>query len=440
MNYRPVIISTYLFLLGPGLLEAKQKQRVILDSEYTYRILDGTTEINQKQIILLKMREAGLLQNFQMYIGADMNVVADLQATNAEAKFGYLMRHPTQNNQGGMLVSELVIHAAQFHVTGTITPWATMYSQLLYNPAQSFGPGTMTDLERNQLSLRRGYILFGDMTKFPIYASIGKMAIPFGLTDTVSPFSASTVWHAFGGLAFGGLVGYHKGGLTLSVMGIQGGAQFRAANSGDETPDDVSNFSINGSYDFKVNDSTLLRLGGGYLDGSAYCQPFPVVHFQNCDGVKNPAWGVHGVFNFRRFTFMAEFARTTEVWPGTHNPNPPLDVFEADTVSAFDLGAKYSATIQSIKKTLEVSIEFSQFDSGPSGSPWENQSQFVLGLQMFWAKNLKGFAEYIRTDGYVPLNFISGPDPFHPRKLPGTTHSSSDTKSNVFLLGFRMAI
>ena len=38
-------------------------------------------------------------------------------------------------------------------------------------------------------------------------AAIGKMEAPFGLMDTVSPFTASTVWHAFGGLAWGALAG-----------------------------------------------------------------------------------------------------------------------------------------------------------------------------------------------------------------------------------------
>ena len=426
--------------IGTGAAGAEEHQYVQFSSGYTYRMLDSTTEVNRKQLALLQMREAGLLEDSQMYIGADMTALSDLQQSNTDNKFGYLMRHPTQNNQGEDTVSELVLHSVELQVTGTVTSWAALYFQVLYDPEQSFGSGTITDLERNQLSLRRGYVLLGDLSASPFYASIGKMATPFGLTDTVNPFSASTVWHAFGGLAFGGLIGYEQGGLNLSFMGIQGGAQFRAANSGDDTPDDVANFAAGGSYTVTFSEDVSLRIGGGYQDGSAYCQSFPVTHFDSCDGFKNPAWDAYTVLRWGRLTMLAEFAETIDEWPGTYNPNPPLDEFEAHNVSAFDVGMKYQIPMESVVQELVLSADFSQFNAGPSGSPWEKQSQLVLGLDMHFTKNMKLFAEYVRTEGYVPLNFISGPDPFDPSKDPGTTHSVADAETDVFLLGVRITI
>ena len=44
------------------------------------------------------------------------------------------------------------------------------------------------------------------------------------------------------------------------------------------------------------------------------------------------------------------------------------------------------------------------------------------------------FAEYIRTDGYAPLNFISGGN-----LGDGLTHSSSSAVSDIFLAGFNAA-
>ena len=137
---------------------------------------------------------------------------------------------------------------------------------------------------------------------------------------------------------------------------------------------------------------------------------------------------------------LGEFARTTDEWPGTHNPNPPLDGFEAHDVSAFDVGAKYIVPLGFISKDLGVSVDFSKFIAGPSGSPWQDQKQFVTGLDIMWNEHTKIFAEYIRTEGYVPLNFISGPDPFDPSENPGTTHSVSDASSDVVLVGLRVAI
>jgi len=417
-----------------------QPEFIRLKSDYTYRMLDHTTEINRKQQALLEEREQGNIKTGNLYLGFDINAIANMQDTNTEAKFGYLMRHPTQNNQGGKSSSELVVHDVKLQLTGAIVTWATAYAEILYNPEQNFGQGTIVSKERNELTVRRAYVLFGDKTVTPFYASLGKMATPFGLTDTVSPFTNSTTWHAFGGLAYGGILGYDAHGLNLSVMGIQGGAQFRSANSGDNTPDDVANYTINGSYEFDFTEHTSLRLGGGYVDGSAYCQGFPVTHFDGCDGFKNPAWNVNSLLKAGRLTVLAEFADTTKDWPGTHNPTPPLNEFEASGVSSLTVGAKYLLPVASLNRDLGVSVEFSDFEAGAEGSPWERQEQLVFGLEMMVTPNLKFFAEYIRTEGYAPLNFISGPDPFDPTENPGTTHSVADAESEIYLIGVRAAM
>jgi len=65
--------------------------------------------------------------------------------------------------------------------------------------------------------------------------------------------------------------------------------------------------------------------------------------------------------------------------------------------------------------------EFSNFAAGPKGTPWR-QNQSVVGFSAMYKHSSKLFLEVFRTDGYVPLNFISGSDPFAPFPL-GTTHS-----------------
>lgn len=120
------------------------------------------------------------------------------------------MRHPTAGNQRTKDVSEAALHSAQLALTANLGDWITGYVELLYDPHQSFGQGTLTALTRNQVQVRRGYVILGNLNESPFYASLGKMAIPFGLTDTVNPFTASTVWHAFGGLAYGLMVVTHK--------------------------------------------------------------------------------------------------------------------------------------------------------------------------------------------------------------------------------------
>ncbi len=412
---------------------AETEARLLLRSGFSYELLDQTRSINRKQLLFRQALEEGILPERSLVVGASLTAIGDLQRSNTEAKFGYLMRHPTKNNQGGKSASELVLHEARLHFSGRLTSWTALHFQLLYNPEQSFGSGTMTSIERNQVSLRRGWFLFGNPEKSPFYASLGKMAVPFGLTETVNPFTASTVWHAFGGLAFGGLVGYQGESLGLRLMAIQGGAQFRAANSGDATPDDVANSAVDLSWRIPIEKGQL-RLGASYMDGSAYNQPFPVTHFSSGDGYRNPAWDLNARLVVQGTTLIAEYAETTKEWPGTHNPHPPLNVYEASAVSSLGLGAK-QAWMLSAGRRMALSAHYSEFIAGPEGSPWEKQSQAVLGCEFFWTKSFKGFAEVIRTRGYVPLNFISGPDPFDPTGDPGTTHSQADARSEVLLLG-----
>lgn len=349
------------------------------------------------------------------------------------------MRHPTAANQVGDTVSEAAVHSAQLGFTGALGDWLTGYAEMLFDPEQSFGKGTNTDLERNQLQMRHAYVLLGNLNRSPFYASLGKMAVPFGLMDTVNPFTASTIRHAFGGLANGVTVGYASDSLNLSVMGIQGGAQFRATNTpvkGTAVPSRLNNFALDAYHVLEVDSSVSLLLGGSYQHGTAYCQGFPVVHFGPCQD-NNPAFGFYGKLVYGDLTFKGEFARTTDKWPGTFNP--ALPEFAANKVTSFDIGAKYR--YYSGWGPLYVSVEFSRFVAGPDGSPWERQDQLVIGSSWFVKSGGKLFAEYIRIDGYAPLNFISGGSirDEQGRLIPDRTHSDSSAHSDVFIVGVNVA-
>ena len=295
------------------------------DSRYSYEILDPTTRINRKQLLILDRRKNGTLAPDRLYVHGAVTAIANYQSSNKDDKFGYLMRHPTAANQVGKTVSEATVHSAQLGLTGTFGDWITGHAVLLYNPEQSFGMGTNTAIDRNQVQVRRAYVLLGDLERTPFYASLGKMAVPFGLTDTVNPFTASTVWHAFGGLANGVIVGFASEGLNLAFMGIQGGSQFRVVNTpvkGTAVPSRLNNFAADASYGYKLGAASRFLLGGSYLHGTAYCQDFPVVHFDPCQD-NNPAFDIYGKLTYGALTIKGEFARTTDEWPGTFNPDMP---------------------------------------------------------------------------------------------------------------------
>ncbi len=425
-------------------LPDSNKQMFVLDStvkinsSFTYAMLDPTTNINQKQLFLLEQKQQGNIALKGIYFGGAVTGLADYWRSNRDSKFSYLMRHPTAKNQIGKTVSEAGIHSAQFSLMANMGDWVTAYSEFLYDPQQSFGGGTITDLNRNQVQLRQGYITIGNLDKSPFYFTLGKMATPFGLTDTVNPFTASTTWHAFGGLAYGVMLGYSENGLNVRAELVQGGAQFRAANvpiEGTSVPSKLNNYVLDGSYTFSLGDGNdTAMIGASYERGSAYCQNYPVFHFIPCDE-ENPAWAVYSKLTVGQFTFIGEFNKTTDLWPGTFNPHPDLSQFAASKVSSIGLGGKYETSING--KRIDYSLEYSIFNAGDSGSPWERQDQLVLGGAYFLTDTVKLFAEGISIQGYAPLNFISGGG--GPKIGPGQTHSDRDTRNLGLVLGINVA-
>ena len=202
-------------------------------------------------------------------------------------------------------------------------------------------------------------------------------------------------------------------------MAVQGGAQFRNANTsvnGSAVPSKLNNFALDANYTFEFDDDSSLLAGLSYQHGSAYCQdyephapgaPGGVQHFGDCAD-ENPAVAAYLKYINGKLNVIAEYAQTLDEWPGTHNPAIPE--FAAQKNTTFTLGASYGFDF-GLKNDVELSAEFSRFIAGDDGSPWEKQDQLVLGASYFLNTNVKLFAEYIHVDGWVPLNFLSGGNP-----------------------------
>lgn len=414
-----------------------QKPTVGINSRYTYAMLDPTAAGKTKPLTLLGAKRDGILASEALYVGASMIAVGDYQKSNFADDFGYLMRHPGANHVG-KTVSELVLHSTQLQLTANIAPWISAYAEVLYDPQQSFGAGSITALARNQLQVRRGYMLVGDLSKFPVYAMLGKLDSPFGQTDTVNPFTLSTDWHSFSGLSYGALLGYSSHGLNFAVEAVQGGSEFRGLNTpveGTNTPSKINNYVVDANYTLGLGAADRsLMIGGSYERGSSFCQNFPVSHFGICDA-PNPAYAVYGTLHWGRLMVKGDFARTTHEMPGTFNPNPPLDIYPAHHIASFDVGAKYAVTAKSLP--IDVSIDYSSLIAGPTGSPWRRQDQWVAGLAAYPLPNMKLFFETVLVKGYLPFNFLTGGTP---GEELGTTESSSVKNSNVLLLGINVAL
>lgn len=412
---------------------------VSADAAYGFDVLDAAEHVNKKPIIQLKARAEDRLAT-PLTISGSIIGIANYQDSNRDSKFGYLMRNPTSANQIGDHVSEALIHSAQLGFTANFSDWLTGYAEILYNPQQNFGPGTIAGRDRNQLLMQRAYLMIGDLERSPVFGVVGKVDIPFGLNDTVSPFTNSTSWHSFAGLAYGAQLGYVDENLMIRAMAIQGGAQFRAANApveGTVVPSRINNFAVDANYTFNFNEADWMMLGASYQHGSAYCQNYPIFHFNPCDD-NNPAWAAYAQGSIGNVELLGEFAETTDEWPGSAVPIPtnPLSVFDAQKTRSWTVGGRYGFgdILLSGKRDHYISLEFSKFRAGEEGAPWERQNQFVLGYSRYLIDNVNIFAEAIHVDGFAPLNFLSGgnfPD--------GSTWSDNDAKTEVILIGAHTA-
>lgn len=203
---------------------------------------------------------------------------------------------------------------------------------------------------------------------------------------------------------------------------------------GSATPSRLNNYVVDASYRLALGGpGRWVMAGGSYERGSSYCQPFPIQHFGACQAA-NPAWAAYGALQWDSLTLRGEYMKTAHVWPGTFNPNPPLDAFRASNVTAFDFGGRYKLAPGG--RTLALSLDYSELIAGPRHSPWRGQNQVVAGVAYFLQPNVKLFSEAVFIHGYTPLQFLTGGlTGASPTFLLSTTQASSQ----VFITGVNAA-
>ena len=205
---------------------------------------------------------------------------------------------------------------------------------------------------------------------------------------------------------------------------------------GTATPSRLDNFALDANTEFDLASGCTLLLGGSYLHGSAYCQDFPLPTSLAAVSTTPPSMFTEGS--------PSETSRSGLKWPGRgmsgpETFNPALPGFPASKVSGFDIGAKYRHDAQGTP--VDFSAEFSRFTAGPAGAPWERQDQTVLGVAWFPRPNAKLFAEYIRVDGFAPLDFISGGniEDEEGEPIPDATQSDRSARTDVLLAELNLA-
>ena len=420
------------------------KLNVLTDPIYSLAMLEELEQVNDKPYVLLSSFTDKPECNLRcLIVSASVVGLVNFQTADVPRKFGWLGRQPA-DAPNDTKISEAVLHSVQLGLSAALSKNVGFHSEWLYAPSLSFNQNTNTDEQRNGVQVRKAYALWhssADATnsKRQYFVSLGKMNVPFGQLESFSPFTKTMTWHAFAPLANGIRFGLknkltERGSIQIDAMLVQGGAQFRAANTPvaeSNEPQQLNNFAWNVKFMLYGKNDSIFSLGTSYLKGTSFCQDFPVRHFGACE-TANPAMTLYAKAQLKSMSFALESASTQDVWPGTHNPIQPQFLnFPASKVSSTALAAKYQ-----LNGVDTFSVEMSEFQAGVAGVPWSKQEQLVFG----WARKSpslgKFFAEYIQVTGFVPLNNISGGVNNNDQPIP--TQSDSSAGSQVILVGFNL--
>lgn len=352
-----------------------------LDTSLTYALLDFQNRQTDKEVFILLQNFRERWQGPQVIAGGQARLSAIVAHTNRTNKFSYLGRFPTDFT--GDWASDARILQANAQLTAAVTPWASVYGELLFSDVFTF-----SSFNQGSLQMRQAYAVLGDFNVSPWYGFIGKKNVGFGDMSTLSPFTQSVVWHYFAALAEGVGVGYYDHGLHATLAGINGGRGIRVADS--VSRGKINNFAANLSYTLGNTDRGMLTLGLGYLHGTIF-DGLTAEHLdQNQFGENyNGAWDVNARFDLGNLTVAGEYVSTVADWPVTNNH-----------VSAYRLESAYA--LETVKPS-RLSISWSDGRQGPAGSQFEFNRQLVLGYGVYFNRHALGTIEYVRSTGFAPL-------------------------------------
>ena len=205
----------------------------------------------------------------------------------------------------------------------------------------------LADLESDftssdSLKIDRAFITFGDLSKAPIYVTVGQLHLTNGVYSGDGPWSNSLLHTAFRpGTTPQLLLGYYENGLSTNFEVISKG------NYRGSSPDYVMSFH----YDKQLNKQWSYGFGAGFLNdirglgssiGSAYTNNV-------MSGKTNGLWDVNGKITYQQFGLYGEYNQTTT--GATHVKTG----YNTGLMSAYVIAGTYTPTIWAKKMPIMVS-------------------------------------------------------------------------------------
>jgi opacity protein-like surface antigen len=347
---------------------------------YSERMLDRQGDVTGKVGIALRARQSGEIGT--LTFGGRLFATIIAERTNTAGKFPILSRLPPTHTSGTSDVYG-VVNEATVHATLAL-PMVTAFAQAEYTEVEY--PG------QDALQLRKYWVALGDLDRSPFYLAVGRKTVNFGNFATYAPFTHSHSNHYFWAQSKDPVieVGYLGKNTDLAFSLIPGHRGLRVVDSPDNDGD-YENYALNLAHRMDLKGGMQLQLGGGYLRGTIYDSA--IAHHPPSAGTArlwNGAYNMNATLSADRYDLMAEFTKTTGIWPATGHK-----------VSALTLQGRYRSEL--FGKPATYSLSLSRGVQGAKGTEWEKMDQAVLGVELDMSKHLKLGAEYMFNDGFVPL-------------------------------------
>lgn len=362
------------YVLIPGLVSTSLA--------YSDRIFDRQEFVTNKIAVALRARRNGELADNRLTLGGRFLGTIIHEDTNTPGKFPILSRLPPSHTPGTSDTYDVI---NDLSVNATLTaPWLTAFVQGEYTEVEYTG--------QDDKQLRKYWVALGDLDRFPVYLAVGRKTVNFGNFATYAPFTHSHNSHYFWAQTKDPLIelGYASDRTELAVSLIPSHRGNRVVSS-PSNDGDYENYAINALHRFAVSDDIGLALGAGFLRGTIYDST--IAHHPPSVGVNrtwNGAYNVNATLSGRNFDLMAEFTKTTDLWPATGHK-----------VSATTLQGRYRSRL--LGKPVTYSLAASRGIQGPSGTEWEKMDQLILGFEIELSGHVSLGAEYLFNDGFVPL-------------------------------------
>jgi hypothetical protein len=257
-------------------------QMATTDSAAYFELLPNTTF----QLALLQ--DKADFANHSIAIGGYME--SDLQYWNTQP----LNATPTPYQTVG---SQFAVTQVNVDVMSNINEWTQAFV--------SYEGLNLTNTTQQTFKVEKAFLTVGNLQKAPVYLTVGKTYIPFGV------FGSNAPWASELGKTYVRsneipqvILGFFEQGLSSSL------SVFSNSIKGD-----AANFALDMGYSYTINKSWNFAVGAGYLNdiratnsaiGSAFSGDSPTL---KSDGI-NPAIDVNAMVGYQIYALSAEYDQT----------------------------------------------------------------------------------------------------------------------------------